>query len=81
MSELTVLVVSVVIFAVLAKFSDQSVFVLCCFIKGAALILISNWALELLSLECISLNLITAPIAGLLGVPAVGLLWLISIFF
>lgn len=81
MPELGVLLVSVVIFAVLAKFADRSVFVLCCFIKGAALILISNWALELLDLPSVSLNLITAPLAGLLGVPAVGLFWLISVFF
>ncbi len=76
-----VLLVSVVIFAVLARFADRSVFVLCCFIKGAALILISNWALGLLGLNEIALNLITAFAAGLLGIPAVGLFWLISVFF
>ncbi|MGN1098418.1 MAG: pro-sigmaK processing inhibitor BofA family protein, partial [Clostridia bacterium] len=66
---------------VLAKFTDKSAYVLCCFIKGAALILISNWALELLGLGSVSLNLFTAPIAGILGVPAVVFFLLISIFF
>lgn len=81
MAEPIVLLVSVVIFAVLARFADKSVFVLCCFIKGAALILISNWALSLLGLTGIALNLITAPAAGLLGLPAVGLFWIIYVFF
>ena len=81
MSELIILDVSVAIFAVLAKFTNDSVYVLCCFIRGAALILISNWVLELLELGAVSLNLFTAPIAGVLGVPAVGLFWIISAFF
>lgn len=81
MSELLMLFIAVIIFAVLARFTDRSVFVLCCFIKGAALILISNWVLEILNLDVISLNLFTAPTAGLLGVPAIGLFWLISAVF
>ncbi len=81
MSETVVLIISVVIFAVLARFTDKAVWVLCCFIKGAALLLIANWVLELLGLGGVSLNLITAPLAGLLGVPAVVLFWIISAFF
>ncbi len=81
MGELAALLASVVIFAVLARFSKESALVLCCFIKGAALILISNWVLGLLALEGVSLNLFTAPLAGLLGVPAVALLWIVSVFF
>ena len=81
MFDIVLIIISVVIFAVLAKFTDQSAMVLCCFIKGTALILICNCVLEVLGLSGISLNLFTAPIAGALGVPAIGLFTLLNIFF
>lgn len=81
MFDIGLIMISVVIFAVMAKFTEQSARVLCCFIKGAALILISNCALEALGLSGISLNLFTAPIAGALGVPAIGFFSLLTIFF
>lgn len=81
MSELIILAASVAVFALLTKFTGETVYLVCCFIKGAALILISNWALELMGLEAVKLNLFTAPLAGVLGVPAVALLWIISVFF
>lgn len=81
MSDVVLVVISVVIFAVMARFTDQSAQVLCCFIKGIALILISNWVLHAIGLGGISLNLFTAPIAGALGVPAIGFLALMTIFF
>lgn len=81
MYDMILIAISIVIFAVLAKFTDQSARVLCCFIKGAALILISNCVLEVLGLSGISLNLFTAPIAGALGVPAIGFFTLLRIFF
>ena len=81
MSDVVLIIISLVIFAVMAKFTDQSARVVCCFIKGAALILVSNWVLELLGLGGISLNLFTAPIAGALGVPAIGFFALMNIFF
>lgn len=81
MSDMILILVSVIIFAVLAKFTDQSARLLCCFIKGAALILIANCALTALGLGTVSLNLFTAPAAGALGVPAIGLFVLYKIFF
>ncbi len=81
MSEIAVLIVSLIIFLIMARFTDQSAYILCCFIRGAGLILIGNWILETLELGSISLNLFTAPIVGMLGMPAVGLFWIISIFF
>lgn len=79
--ETAAVIISAVIFAVLARFADKSAYVLCCFIKGAALILISNWILAFAGLGSISLNLFTAPVCGILGVPAVALFWSLSIFF
>lgn len=81
MSEIGVLIVSLIIFLLMARFTDQSAYILCCFIRGAGLILISNWLLQTLELGSVSLNLITAPIVGMLGIPAVGLFLIISIFF
>ena len=81
MFDIALIGISVVIFAVMAKFTEQSARVLCCIIKGIALILISNCVLEALGLGGISLNLFTAPIAGALGVPAIGFLTLLAIFF
>ncbi len=81
MSETAVLIISVIIFALIAKFTRQAAYTLCCFIRGAALILIGNCVMELMGLGSISLNLFTAPVAGMLGAPAIGFFWLISIFF
>lgn len=79
--ELALLAASIAIFALMAKFTEQSVYIIYCFIKGAALILMGNCLLELLGLGSVSLNLFTAPAAGILGAPAVAFFWLISIFF
>lgn len=81
MSELIVLVISIIIFVIMANFTKQSAYAVCCLVRGAALILIGNWVLRLLDLDAISLNLFTASIAGLLGAPAIGFFLLISIFF
>ena len=64
MEDISLILISVAIFAVLARFTDQSVRVLCCFVRGAALILISNCLLSALELGAVSLNLFTAPVAG-----------------
>ncbi len=63
MSELIILIISIIIFTIMAKFTKESAYAVCCFIRGAALILIGNWVLRLLGLEAVSLNLFTAPIA------------------
>ncbi len=74
------LAISIVVFVLTAKFTDQSARVLCWFIRGVALILAANCVLSLLGLTGVSLNLFTVPLAGALGVPAIGLLVLINIF-
>ncbi len=81
MPDIVLILISAAIFAVLAMFTDQSVRVLCCFVRGAALILISNCVLELLGLSPVALNLFTVPAVGGLGVPAIGLFVLMKIFF
>ncbi len=80
-SDIILLAASVAVFVLLTRFTDQSVRVLCWFIRGAALILASNCVLGLTGLGGISLNLFTAALTGLLGTPAIALLTLINIFF
>ena len=81
MSDVILIIISVIIFILMAKFTDQSARAVCCLIRGVALILISNCALEMMGLGGISLNLFTVPVAGALGLPAIGFLTLFSIFF
>lgn len=81
MSDVILITISLIIFILMAKFTDQSAQVLCWFIRGTALILISNFVLELMGLGGISLNLFTAPIAGALGLPAIAFFKLMNIFF
>lgn len=79
-SDIILLAASVAVFALLAKFTDQSARAVCWFIRGVALILAGNCVLSLLGLPGVSLNLFTVPLAGTLGVPAIALILLINIF-
>lgn len=81
MYEIIILLASVCIFALLAKYTDRCVYLLFSVIKGGTLILMANWALELFSLSPLALNLFTAAMCGFLGLPAFGLLWFIARFF
>lgn len=81
MPDAVLILISLAVFAVLAKFTDQSARAVCCLIKGTALILLCNCILEPMGLGGVSLNLFTAPAAGVLGLPAIGLFTLLKIFF
>lgn len=80
MSEAVFLVVSLLVFIVLAKYTDKCVYVLFSLIKGGALILIGNWLLELFKLPMLAVNLFTCAVCGICGLPGAVMSWIIMVF-